>query len=103
MFYVGQRVVCVDDSLCQSNKELTYYGDLDGLTKGEIYTVRNTDIDPFDNLPIIRVFEIKRGNGLEYEQPFELGFLASRFRPIVERDTDISIFKKMLKPEKVDG
>lgn len=102
MFYVGQKVICVDDSL-RNDPGVKYYGDLDGLTKGEIYTIRSVDIDPFDKLPVIRVFEITRSNGLEYEEPYELGFYAYRFRPIIERETDISIFKKMLKPEKVDA
>lgn len=81
-FRVGQPVECVEGC---SNP--TWY-----LEKGKIYIV--SDVGLFcDRLHV----------DLEGFPPSPLGplaFRASRFRPIVERKTDISIFTAMLTPSK---
>lgn len=85
MFRIGQKVVCVDLSpSCR--------GVLMPFVKDRVYTVSNT-IDTWE------------GQGVELaevETPAVVGHFrawnASRFRPVVERKTDISIFKAMLNP-----
>jgi hypothetical protein len=76
MFQVGQKVVCVDDK----PRILPIHE----IKKGEIYTI--SWFNPvFPDAVFIK-------EGLPYS------FWADRFRPIVERKTDISIFKKLLNP-----
>lgn len=100
MFHVGQKVVCVDAS---ANKKYLPPGycisdpDLDGLAKGRIYIIRG--IIFIRRVPCVFLEEIIRE--VEPAFGFEAPYSAARFRPIVERKTDISIFTKMLKPEKV--
>ena len=82
MFRVGQKVVCVDAS---GNASLV-------LREGNIYVVIGPaeikaakDCVMIDCKPLNQL----RGNR---------DWMASRFRPIIERKTDISIFKAMLTP-----
>lgn len=93
-FRVGQKVVCVDDDP---------HGD-NGIfpTKGKIYTIawsgqwRHPAYG--DTNPCVHLVEIKRPAS---KQIFcVVPYLASRFRPVAERKTDISIFKAMLKDTK---
>ena len=86
MFRVGQKVVCVNDepsNLGGSRREVPI--------KGHIYTVSAVGLtnilDP-QQLPCILVEELER-------RPYEAHW-ASRFRPIIERKTDISIFREIL-------
>lgn len=82
-FRVGQKVVCIDDSP-------SWLGDLSALERNKVYTVA-------------AVFEhgITVGE-IETPSPY-LWFSLTRFRPIVEPKTDISIFTQMLKPSKVNA
>lgn len=90
-FRVGQKVVCVDDA------EPTFHGVWAHYqVKGQIYTV--TAVGLVNNLdrkklPCILVAELNRN---ELSPLWE-----HRFRPIVERKTDISIFTKMLTDTKI--
>ena len=99
MFRVGQRVVCVDASAgWTSNSQL--------LRKHAIYTVSEMTgprlglIGPDKRAVVegIRVAEIRMEDNRDW-------FRLSRFRPIVERPTDISIFTRILTDadEKVDA
>ena len=93
MFRVGQKVVCV-------NAEGMKYGPRKWarLTTGQIYTVRAL-VDGMDEdgrlWPALLLQEISNPiapRGVEYN------YASCRFRPIVERKTDISVFKAMLTP-----
>lgn len=94
MFHVGQKVVCVND------EEPTYGQRRPArrrVTKGKVYTVKCAPfINVWGNLAILVGEVPDRDDG-----GTESGFRVSRFRPIVEKKTDISIFKKMLTPNKV--
>jgi hypothetical protein len=85
-FLVGQRVVCVDDHPDDFGREIF-------VKKGGVYTV----IKCFDwhGIPGVLIAEHDPGEAA--------GWLARRFRPIVERKTDISIFTAMLKPQRVNA
>lgn len=92
MFYVGQKVVCVDVSLGR------FTGLPVPLRKGSIYTIRGVYDDP-GGTPSVLLEGVGPGapphlNGLER------GFQASRFRPIVKRKTSIEIFQRMLTPNR---
>ena len=91
-FYVGQKVVCVDDRRGEADhSEIT-------PVKCQIYTVR--DVVEWRGQFGLRVHEIL--NPVDPWLGEERAFYASRFRPVVERKTDISIFKAMLNPSRED-
>lgn len=79
MFRVGMNVVCINDS----NTEL--------VRAGSVYT-------------IVRVYKefLELAGIMPNGHPLP-GMNASRFRPIVERKTDISLFKAMLTPAREDS
>lgn len=81
MFYVGQKVVCVD------GKPRNYPHC--AVRAGAVYTVSKIMHSIYgDSLHVAEV------DGDYW------GFYADRFRPVVERKTDISIFTAMLNPSK---
>lgn len=94
MFYVGQKVVCVDDS------ETDNMGKKE-LRKDDIYTViwvgRHFHPDEMVERQCVRLAEVIR-KPCEIDPDGSMPFRASRFRPVVERKTDISIFTEMLNP-----
>ena len=82
MFYVGQKVVCIDDS--DSTGPVP-------VQRGKIYTIANPFIGNRLGKPCVTLIEF----------PFHKGMWKDRFRPVVERKTDISIFIEMLNPAQV--
>lgn len=98
MFYVGQKVCCVNDDV---HAEFTQTSDvatpeLDGLTAGVSYTVRRVGLCPIWNTPVLWVVEITRPLWVG----MEAGYHPLRFRPVVERKTSIEVFRAMLNPSK---
>lgn len=89
-FRVGQKVVCVDVKGCP-----------DGLlVRGRIYTIAT--IKYFDGSS-----SFHRGYGVTLEElpaieteDFWAEYKATRFRPVVERKTDISVFHEILRTTK---
>jgi len=96
-FHIGQKLVCVD-------ADFEYYGivDLNLPVHLGVYTVR----DVVTGRGVSGL-----GLGLLLEEicnragPYgtEYSFVPDRFRPVVERKTDISIFEKMLTEENVSA
>lgn len=88
MFYVGQRVECVESGYAPG-----YPHDLARV--GAVYTVSRVFAAPCGTLALELV---------ELHQPEDdlwwPGTKAACFRPLVERKTDISIFTRMLTPNK---
>jgi hypothetical protein len=85
-FRVGQKVVCV------KNGAAKWRGQTQARV-GEIYTIRDVYVDPISGDVGIHLAEIinpLHPCGIEY------GFYAKRFRPVVSRKTDISIFHAIL-------
>lgn len=94
---VGDKVVCIDANLYDDGydpKTMYLYGDLDGLEKDKIYTIREFYIDSYDLEICICLDEIHR----ELDEVLwrESGYLVRRFRKVQKRKTDISIFTEML-------
>lgn len=96
----GQKVVCVNDDFGKGWEDWHH-----GLpVKGYVYTVR--DVLPawhFSNdalCPAIRLVEILHPiqSWFDYPGVDEVVFPARRFRPVVERKTDISVFVALLTP-----
>lgn len=98
MFRVGQKVVCVDDG------GPGQWAPESRLTVGGVYTIKELGRAVAD-APGVRLFERVLSSqpgrvGSFSKKPFSDNFyMASRFRPVVERKTDISIFTKMLTPK----
>lgn len=80
-FRVGQKVVCVD-------AKRTNNRDIAELEERAVYTIRWT------NGPHVRLMESTLRTVFGGDHPYG----AHRFRPLVERKTDISVFEKMLNP-----
>lgn len=93
-FRVGQKVVCVDVSSFLTGKPDK---EID-LVKGRVYTVREIGLTSWmdGSSECIRVEEIK----VRRKDGSDTPFFARRFRPVVERKTDISIFTAMLNTSK---
>jgi len=86
-FHVGQKVECI-----YKFRRQTYNG-VAPPKVGQIYTV--VDVTQGATQPGLVLAEIYHHN--------PLGWAARRFRPIIERKTDISIFTAMLNPSKVEA
>lgn len=84
MFRIGQKVVCVDNSGCAAKV----------LTKGEIYLVLGPSELPSNTAMQFNCAPLN-------PWPGNRDWYISRFRPIVERKTDISIFTEMLKTQEL--
>lgn len=100
-FVVGQKVVCVDDILYTVCGFPHPYGKT-GLRKGAIYTVSAVFIEPeadYRGQPHMVVLGLKDVEPHPSWETFK-GFNAMRFRPVVTRKTDISIFTDMLDRKK---
>jgi hypothetical protein len=91
-FRVGQKVVCVDDKPRPGANPR-----MDGLSKGQVYTVQRIGIDNFWAEPVLWLVEIRRELQPGFQRFGEVGYDPRRFRPVVEKKTDISIFEAMLK------
>jgi hypothetical protein len=85
MFHVGQKVVCVDITT-PSAKNYPFFNTF--LKKGNIYTVRSCHQHSYEGEtgPAVCVNDMRT-------------YWAFRFKPLIERKTDISIFKKLLNPK----
>ena len=105
MFRIGQKVVCVDDTIRLKPGEICHEDKLDGLRLGEVYHIRwcgtvepeigQRILIPYDpDVYYVKVKEIKRREIYSEEAPF----FSWRFAPLQEQKTDIAIFKKKLRP-----
>lgn len=93
-FRIGQKVVCVDARARISLYRAWIYND--APVEGRVYTISAIVLDEGEDCLVL--LEHPRSPRSQHS-----GFAARRFRPVVERKTDISIFTKMLKPSKVDA
>jgi len=97
-FRVGQKVVCINDTWNEYHAQVVRALDVVLPVKGEIYTIRSIIVRPHRSDLLLH--EIINPI-IEYDiGPAEQHFNVLRFKPVVERKTDISIFKAMLNPSK---
>lgn len=92
-FRVGQKVVCVDDERPIIR--------IRPVIRGNVYTIRAVGEEPYYTGEYWVLLEEVRNSARD--DLGELAYRTTRFRPIVERKTDISVFTRMLKPSKVDA
>jgi hypothetical protein len=98
MFYPGQKIVCVNDNWLPAQNLTPVLQILPPVVpkKGSIYHFGG--VDPV-NYAFIFIEEIPRWHHTRFGS-FQVVWHASHFRPLDERSTDISIFKKLLVPAK---
>jgi hypothetical protein len=97
MFWIGQKVVCINDGDIEGLPGATglWYDD-EAIHKGRIYTISGVLPDPvYPDRIIVTLFEVKRRTNC-YSIAAYLGYAIERFRPLVEKKTDISIFTELL-------
>jgi hypothetical protein len=98
-FHVGAKIVCVDDSDPRDKRCVPGgFWVPNWPARDVVYTIRG-----FTEIGSVYLEEIKNPIRYFFGGPAEAAFMPSRFRPIVSRKTDISIFTKMLTPQGVDA
>ncbi len=93
MFRIGQKIVCVD----AANRK---FGGIP-LVEGKIYTIRGFCENIHGEIGLL--LEEVKASYPPLENGQERGFYQNRFRPVVERKTDISVSTKMLKTERTSA
>jgi hypothetical protein len=101
MFYIGQKVVCVRTAGWEKYIDIT-------LPKEDaVYTIRGIDVNRTDNDDPVGLWleEIVNPPRMYTAGFQEASFGHWRFRPIVQRKTDISIFTELLnkQPSLIDA
>lgn len=100
-FHVGQKVVCVDDTANNGPLSANMHN---LIRKGEVYTIRDIDhrAAGIHGSPSVRLEEVACPiQPATILGPWEPGFHPRRFRPAIERKTDIGIFTALLKPKQL--
>jgi len=96
MFRIGQKVVCVNaDSSIPGNIGFGWHPWYEALVEGQVYTVRRYYM--YCDRPAVWLEEIERSEHSRNHWGPDVGYAACRFRPVIERKTDISVFTDMLK------
>jgi hypothetical protein len=97
MFYVGQKVVCVsDDWWLNGERHDRWYKRLPVC--GEVYTIRSIVVlnEFMGGIAGLKLEEFIFPDGSRFDGNGEGAFIATHFRPVIERKTDISIFTRIL-------
>jgi hypothetical protein len=94
-FVVGQKVVCVD---ADPGDGYIGWAD-DGPVEGHVYTI--TSVHDHDGDLVVWLAEIERHPMARRLWGEECGYAACRFRPVVTRKTDISIFTAILNGHRI--
>ena len=88
-FKVGQKVVCIDDDWGPA-PEVHHWP-----KKDDVYTVRTIGVQGSNGKVFIRLREVVNPKS---DKHHEAEFWAGCFRPVIERKTDISVFRRLLQP-----
>lgn len=99
-FRVGQRVVCIDAGPEKTAPDHRWVPGEEPV-EGQTYTVRRCFADGQGEL-LLWLNEVCRAPLSRALYGEDAGYGAFRFRPVVERKTDISIFTKMLDTTRVN-
>lgn len=103
MFFVGQKVQAVKHPQGYSYfvvPERRGEFKLNEPEVGPIYTVRALYVSPISGSEFVLLNEIRNDPSYLMEGYLEVGWPGDRFRPVVDRPTDISIFERLLNPSK---
>jgi len=97
MFKVGQKVVCVNVDPSRPGRMWVVS---EAPSLGRVYTIADMWKDQVINEIVFDFIELSRSDFAVVLKGRKLGYGSWRFRPVVERKTDISIFTAMLNPAK---
>lgn len=103
MWYVGQKVVCVYDNVIPGEGGSASLGSWfpgEEVHKDQIYTVRSYHTDTRTNHKVFHLFEVERHESLRKKHGEFIGYGVRRFRPLLDKKTDISVFTDILKSVK---
>lgn len=92
-FRSGQKVECINDVAYNS---IFGWSNSERPIKGAIYTIKR--VYTFHNILCLWLEEITRDQTSIADHGPNVGYGAYRFRPLISRPTDISIFTAMLGP-----
>ena len=96
----GDKVVCVDAHWPDYQLAAVKKFNVALPIERRLYTLRQIGYSAFHDLWVLRLVEIVNGrfklDSYNFGEPF---FAVHRFRPLVARPTDISIFTAMLGPQ----
>lgn len=98
-FRVGQKVVCIRGS--HDRADHVRLAGAQHVFESTIYTIRDLVLSNPHHRPAVLLEEVV--NPLSLIWGTEYCFDITRFRPLIERKTDISIFTRMLNPSQVDA
>lgn len=90
-FHVGQKVECIGYPPVHPIRPGECLPQ-----KGTVYTVRAAKIQ--DGWPSILLDELRNPEVMTMHGMMERWCVSQYFRPVIERTTDISIFRKLLQP-----
>lgn len=95
----GVKCVCINDDPNAFDAPSTHSGNMGGLRKSEIYTVREVGISPRWGTLCVWLNEVKR--------PHDNGLNLRRFRPLAYPsqflEADLSRFKPLLAPTELES
>ena len=89
-FHVGQKVICVNNEPHEGRPWVPG----EEVVVGQIYTIRRVHF--WRDHPVVWLEEVRRAIGSVAKWGPDCGYGQFRFRPAVERKTDISIFTQIL-------
>ena len=95
-FRVGQKVVCVKAGMLPGQERMIWDPG-EELEEGKIYTIHSTFFSETFGIALVRLAETKRSARTKLKWGHD-GYGAMRFRPAVERKTDISVLQALLVP-----
>lgn len=98
MWYVGQKVVCINDSPFPSDEDIKW-GETEAIYIDEIYTLKSIHHD-LDGALVFHLFEVERDRESRDQFSHLVGYGTWRFRPLLNKKTDISVFTDILKTVK---
>jgi hypothetical protein len=95
-FHLGQKIICVND------KWLAPFGLVPPILpkKGAVYHFAGVDVAPGKLGGYLFVAEIPKEQNIPPFFSVTVGYGAWHFRPLDERQTDISVFQKLILPVK---
>jgi hypothetical protein len=94
MFHVGQKVVCVSDDWHLNGERHTFRG---LPIVGDVFTIRAIVLNEFQGgVSGLRFAELVLSQHSRFDGNGEGAFIATHFRPVTEKPTDISIFTRIL-------
>ena len=98
MWFRGQKVICIYGGNWRWRSKSPLPSSVKLPVQNQMYTIRDIEYFPKNNVSGIRLVEITTPEimlGVGWREPC---FFSAKFRPVVEKKTDISIFTEMLKP-----